>query len=168
MALETAFLRLYSYFDTQGFSMTEKAKSALKGNYAPQNESQEKVIKVQFNPTELNFSLSGRENEEDKVSVNPGRNRGMEHAKAREQREMAHLKIPLIFDGSLSPKQQSVLSVVEGFLTMIEDAGVRKIDFWWGSLFYRGVLESASAEYQLFNAQGIPVRAKVDLELKLL
>lgn len=167
MALERAFLMIHSSFDPEGFSTAEKTINALEGNYVPRREKQYRMIEVQFNPTELSFSLGGGDSRKKKVSVNPGKNHKMPHAPAQEQTQFPRMKIPLIFDSSLSVGE-SVRYVVEGFLTMIEDSSVRRIDFSWGSLFYGGILESVSAEYQLFDPLGNPLRAKVELDLKVL
>lgn len=167
MALETAFLVLHSTFDSEGFVASAEAKNALEGKYVPGKVRQDKMIKVHFNPTELDFSMEGSKSREEKVSVNPGKDDKMAHAPAQEQIQQPRLKIPLIFDNSLSAKR-NVQNVVEGFLTMIEDFSVRRIDFSWGMLFYKGILESVSAEYQLFDALGNPLRAKVDLDLKII
>ncbi|MCM1257763.1 MAG: hypothetical protein NC307_07900 [Roseburia sp.] len=168
MELETALIKIFSYSGTDGVSATEKAKAALTGNYFSGRGEGEKVINVQFNPTKLSFSSSkDGSREKEKVSVNSGKDDRMEHAPAQEIIDTLRLNIPLVFDQSLE-KFQSVQPVVEGFMTMIEDSFVRRIAFCWGVLYYEGVLESISAEYELFDALGIPIRAKVDLDLKII
>lgn len=166
MGLETAYIRIYSYDGTGDTPMTQRAQNALRGNGSFLKSGGD-LIPVQFNPAKLSFSSNQKGvGEKDKVSVNQGKDQRMEHAPAQEKMDDMRLKIPLVFDRSLSAVH-SVIPVVEGFLTMIEDSYVRRIAFCWGTQYYEGVLESVSAEYELFDPLGTPMRAKVDLDIKM-
>lgn len=59
----------------------------------------------------------------------------------------------------------SVQTEVEGLMAALRSRYTREISFHWGSMCYTGVLNRVSAQYTMFNVQGQPIRAEVDLSL---
>lgn len=62
-------------------------------------------------------------------------------------------------------KDQSVQTEVEGFMAALRSPYTRRITFHWGKMIYTGILNRVSAEYQMFNVNGQPIRAAVNLSL---
>lgn len=59
----------------------------------------------------------------------------------------------------------SVQPEVEAFIAAVRDVNLSYISFAWGDLFYAGLLNRISSEYKMFDLQGRPVRAVVNLSL---
>lgn len=59
----------------------------------------------------------------------------------------------------------SVQAEVEAFIAAVRDVNLSYISFAWGDLFYAGLLNRVSSEYKMFDLQGRPVRAVVNLSL---
>ncbi len=122
---------------------------------------------VQFNPTTLRLTLSNR--------VEGGETRG------REVRQYigpssTTLSLDLIFDTADEGTTANPVSVrektkkIEQFL-IAESGGDKenkppRIRFRWGDLIVSGVLESLTIDFDLFAANGAPLRAKVPLSIK--
>lgn len=62
-------------------------------------------------------------------------------------------------------KKMSVQTEVEGFIAALRNQKTRFITFYWGEICYSGVLRSVGANYTMFNPNGEPVRATVDLSI---
>lgn len=62
-------------------------------------------------------------------------------------------------------KDNSVQTEVEGFIAALRSKYTRRITFHWGTMTYTGILNRVSAQYTMFNVQGLPVRAFVNLSL---
>ncbi len=62
-------------------------------------------------------------------------------------------------------KDNSVQTEVEGFIAALRSKYTRRITFHWGTMTYTGVLNRVSSQYTMFNVQGLPVRAFVNLSL---
>lgn len=63
--------------------------------------------------------------------------------------------------------QYSVQKEVEGFIGACRDDATRKITFSWGDMSYTGTLNNVDARYTMFNPNGNPIRAVVDLTITL-
>ena len=59
----------------------------------------------------------------------------------------------------------SVQKEVEGFIAALRSPNTRKINFYWGDMFYGGILYRVSSRYTMFNPQGEPVRGEVQLSI---
>lgn len=59
----------------------------------------------------------------------------------------------------------SVQREVEAFIAAVRNVNLSYISFAWGKLFYAGLLNQVSSEYKMFDLQGRPVRAVVNLSL---
>lgn len=62
-----------------------------------------------------------------------------------------------------SGKRNSVQAQVEGFIAALRNSYTRRVEFNWGTLSYKGVLNYMNSEYTMFSIQGRPVRANVDI-----
>ncbi|MCR5388993.1 MAG: hypothetical protein K6E56_07085 [Lachnospiraceae bacterium] len=61
----------------------------------------------------------------------------------------------------------SVQRDVEMFAAMLRSNYTRMVSFYWGDMTYTGILTSASSNYVLFDPQGRPTRANIDLLIML-
>ncbi len=61
----------------------------------------------------------------------------------------------------------SVQPVVEAFIAMLRQESTRYVEFCWGALVYRGIVNYISANYTMFSVSGQPVRATVELSMVL-
>ncbi len=62
-------------------------------------------------------------------------------------------------------KKLSVQTEVEGFIAALRNRRTRLVTFNWGNLCYTGVLRSVGANYTMFNPNGEPIRATVDMSI---
>ncbi|QDU68935.1 CIS tube protein [Engelhardtia mirabilis] len=85
------------------------------------------------------------------------------------------LKIAFMFDGTGvndAPEgmPKTVLERVERFLGLLRFRGRQHIPphckVMWGGFTFQGVLKSASANFVLFDKQGVPLRAKISAEFE--
>lgn len=63
---------------------------------------------------------------------------------------------------------QSVQQEIEAFTAIIRSNDKRLIRFVWGDMAYEGILNGVNAEYTMFNVNGEPVRATMNLRVVLL
>ncbi|MBQ8969875.1 MAG: hypothetical protein IJ073_00980 [Lachnospiraceae bacterium] len=66
---------------------------------------------------------------------------------------------------ALGKKKTSVQKDVEAFIAALRNRFTRVITFPWGDINYSGTLRGVSAVYTMFNIQGEPVRANVELSI---
>lgn len=64
---------------------------------------------------------------------------------------------------AVSGKEYTVRAQVEGFLAALRDEAHRNMIFQWGNLRYTGVLNAVSGQYTMFNTQGNPIRAEIQI-----
>ncbi len=62
-------------------------------------------------------------------------------------------------------KQLTLQKEVEGFIAALRNKYTRIITFHWGDINYSGTLKSVRAVYNMFNINGEPIRAEVDLSI---
>ncbi len=62
-------------------------------------------------------------------------------------------------------KKTSIQTEVEGFIAALRNPNTRLMTVNWGNICYTGVLRSVGATYTMFNPNGEPVRATVDLSM---
>ena len=65
----------------------------------------------------------------------------------------------------MGANQPTVQQTVEGFIAALRSPYTRIITFHWGTMNYSGILNNVSAQYVMFNVQGQPVRAYINLSL---
>lgn len=124
-------------------------------------------IEVLFNPYEIHISANGKLPKE-KTGVDKNR-RNVDYGSNPTK---IGVSIPLIFEDvkalnaaeSVSSKSDMVKNI-HMLLEAVKIPCSRKIIFRWGRQIYSGNLQSVAVEYTMFNAQGIPVRAKVTIDI---
>lgn len=146
--------------------MTQLQKAKLQKVKADENETLiGDPIAVQFNPTSLKLKLSNQ--------VDGGRS----NARQRRQQTGASsnvLSMDLIFDTADEGSPGAPVSVrtrtadVEQFVvpaTNNPDPPPR-LRFEWNQLILTGIVENLDIEFDLFAANGVPLRAKMSLSIK--
>lgn len=124
-------------------------------------------IPVQFNPTTLRLAMQN--------SVDMKKAFGKRPATQYDGTSSSTLTFDLIFDCADEGTAQSPVDVrtrvapIEKFL--LPAAGQKKsipprVQFTYGSLQLIGVMTALNAEYDLFSAEGIPLRAKLGVTIK--
>lgn len=63
----------------------------------------------------------------------------------------------------MGKKKTSIQKEVEGFIGALRNRYTRNVTFFWSDFNYSGRLKSVNANYTMFNPNGEPVRATVDL-----
>jgi hypothetical protein len=168
--LETAYIVVKDDTNVGKSSFTTATtKSFLSGLSSDRSKalSESKQIKVQFNPDSLNFSYSsGGSDKKDKTSISPNEDGSTPQAKPEDKQENLSISMKLVFDRSIYI-DSSVQPEVEQFLAILKKHYMREITFYWGTMNYKGIVKSISAEYVLFNKYGIPMRANVDLKMEV-
>lgn len=150
-----------------------------------------KTYEVKFNPKEVSFQAYGG-GKVQRMNFSPKGKIQMDFV-TMEPRIL--MNVPLVFDdyertdafmlekmtdpsalartvvsgaaNALTGNTYSVRPQVEGFLAALRNENTRKMTFYWGKMAYRGVLETVSAEYTMFNMSGNPIRANVNLGILL-
>jgi LysM repeat protein len=124
-------------------------------------------VDVQFNPTSLRVQISNK--------TAGGQQAG---AQARQRPGTGEMQVSfdLVFDSADEGETDAGVSVldktkmVERFVRprgprQGEEAPPRVV-FVWGSFMVQGVMESANLDLDLFDSQGVPLRAKVAVSIK--
>jgi len=122
-------------------------------------------VSVQFNPTSLKLKLTNK--------VEGGRSR------ARQRRQhngsgSTVLSMDLVFDSADDGTEGSPVSVrtktaiVEKYVVPLTDGSETppRLRFEWNDLVVSGIVESLDIDFDLFAADGTPLRAKVSLSIK--
>lgn len=149
-------------------SMSSKIVSDSLGNLLSglQTSSEDgEVFPLQFNPEELTIRAHGRKSKE-QMGIDV-RHRKADYGILGVQ---VIVTIPILFDStledrSLTKKEKGVREKVEEFLNAVKNPYLRKICFSWGNLSYEGQLYGVTADYEMFDREGMPIRAKVILQL---
>lgn len=136
------------------------------------------TLSVQFNPTEYSITRASRHKETN--------GKGEEASPEKVQMKnpsLANLKVNLILDTSTympmySPgtglskylnddKELTLICQELALLTKIhpESHAHSKVTFSWGATSFWGYVISLGINYQMFNLDGMPVRASVDMEM---
>ncbi|MDR2088432.1 MAG: hypothetical protein LBP73_03645 [Clostridiales Family XIII bacterium] len=172
-------------------ALPDIARQALNGGGAgAQNfESQDKVFRVQYNPSELEFYASAPQER-----VRDLRPQGSEENRIVQESPLpgkVELSMSLWFDKmsqassfmlekSLAPtsvtgvtniaksfaKEQTVRDEVEGFIAALRHPHTQWITLHWADLSFSGVLFSVNAQYTMFSMTGLPVRARVSIRVR--
>ena len=148
--------------------MSELKKATLQEISSDENASPVgDEIEVQFNPTTLRLQINN--------SVAGGEQRN-QTARQPVGSTSTVLSLDLIFDTAdegTTDKPRNVrekTALVERFVIPSGEGNDKqtapKLRFHWGTLILDGVLESVSLDFDLFAADGTPLRAKVNLAIK--
>lgn len=143
--------------------VSDSLGNLMSGLQAPAKDGE--VFPLQFNPAELTISAQGRRSRE-QVGID------VKHQKADYGilGVQVIVKIPILFDitsedSLLLKKEKGVREKVEELLNAVNNPYLRKICFSWGNLSYEGQLYGISVDYEMFDREGTPIRAKVHLQL---
>ncbi|WP_300336129.1 hypothetical protein [Accumulibacter sp.] len=144
-----------------------KARLAEIGSGDRPKETPNTSVDVQFNPTTLRVQISNR--------TAGGAQAG---AQARQRPGTGEMQVSfdLVFDTADEGKTDAGVSVLKK-TAMVErfvrprgpGAGKEappRVLFEWGSFLVQGTMESANIDLDLFDASGVPLRAKVSVSIK--
>lgn len=172
----------------KGMDKTLKLLKAAEKLVTPSNQ-----YEVKFNPSEVTFQAKGGSGT--LVQKMNFATAGKVSAKFSEMKTHIIMTVPLIFDdlertdafmienisdpaaflksGVLSgvnqaiSKSYTIRPQVEGFIGALHNEKTRIVKFCWGEMSYRGLLRAVDAEYTMFNREGEPIRATVNLQILL-
>lgn len=125
------------------------------------------LVNVQFNPTTLRVQISNR--------TAGGQQAG---AQARQRPGTGEMQVSfdLVFDTADEGTTDQGVSVLDKTKTVerfVRPKGNRageeappRVIFKWGSFLVQGTMESANIDLDLFDAKGVPLRAKVSVTIK--
>lgn len=170
--LESAYIQVKDTRDDLENTKVETSglKSLLDGamDYiSPSNKGGGDKIKIQFNPSSLSFSYSN-ENADDSTSISKSDGK-VEDADSGDDSTTMTLSMNIVFDRSTQAKEanRSVKPDVDQFLAMVKNPYVREVTFFWGKQYYRGVVKKVDATYNLFNKNGLPMRANIAFSMEM-
>ena len=124
------------------------------------------TVPVQFNPTSLKLSMSN--------STDGGKSRGRQ-VQQYNGSSSTSLSVELDFDTADEGTTEEPVDVrtrIEGVTKFVLPGGEGskqappRVQFHWGTLIVAGVMTSLSETLDLFSPQGVPLRAKVGVEIK--
>jgi hypothetical protein len=142
--------------------------SVTKAVFIPQNGGK---FVVQFNPTQFQFNKA--------VEWSPHDDQGQESTLEFQKNSPASISMELYFDTSHESMGDVRAQWVNGLLSMTNpscqpEAGEAtaltkkrppKVTFCWGGFTMIGVLKKIDVSYLMFSSSGLPVRAKVAIEM---
>ncbi|NOY63100.1 MAG: hypothetical protein GXP10_08120 [Gammaproteobacteria bacterium] len=146
--------------------MPELQKAILQEVRADQNETPEgDPVAVQFNPTSLRLKLTNQ--------VEGGRSRGRQRRQYNGSGSTV-LSMDLIFDSADEGTVGNPVSVrtktaiVEKYVVPKTDGSETppRLRFEWNQLVITGIVEGLDIDFDLFAADGTPLRAKMSLTIK--
>lgn len=146
-------------------SVAAKASSALKGvkgalgtdTAAKQGLNQGRIT-VQYNPKSIQFSASTKEN-------TGSQQEGNYRVTTVTATCTITMSVELIFSAKF-PTDTSVKEQVDMFLYLMQKNTGRRIRFSWANVMFEGEAMSLSAAYDMFDAAGNPISAKVSLGIQ--
>lgn len=153
-------------------NVTEKLNKKRQSIFTETSLDNSQKIEVLFNPSEIHISGGGKLSKE-KTGVDKNK-RNVDYGSNGTKIKVS---IPLIFEEPEERKEPSensnnntrLKNNMSNQINMLLDAvripHSRKIIFRWGSQLYSGNLQSVAVEYTMFNTQGIPIRAKVTIDI---
>lgn len=127
----------------------------------------QKIIKVQFNPSSLNFSMGAAKKTDSRGDIGYSSDGQKKYADYNTvSRKGLSLDMELIFDGT-GQKKPDVYEKANEFMDIIKNPYIRNVDFYWGKMQYFGIVENVETEFTYFTAAAAPVRAKVNLSIAI-
>jgi hypothetical protein len=176
--------------ETGGVSMPELTAGALAGEpNAPAGASQEKLFRVQYNPSELSLSATASsERVRDLRAREDGTSPVVQESPLAGTIELSmslwfdkmSAATSFMLDKTAAPtsaagaanlvksfmKEASVRDEVEGFIAALRNPHTQCISVHWADFTFPGVLYSVNAQYTMFSVTGLPVRAKVSIRVR--
>ena len=136
---------------------------------------------VLFNPTQYVIRKSAKYTNTEPVDTKGGNNDGSGVKNANNAKNFvgtsdATLSLELFLDTTVpeyfdedADKPEDVKDIVDKFMGMCEASDGQhkppKVEFSWGSQIFEGYVHSVNATYLLFDSEGKPLRAKVNLTI---
>jgi len=168
--LETAVFVLR---DSRGGTPERLSKNTLKkmldagDKNSAASDKKYKIVKVQFNPAALNFSMGTARKTDSRGDIGyskEGKKRYADYNTVK--RKGISLSIELVFDGT-TQKKPDVITNADEFMYIIKNPYMRRVDFYWGKMQYSGIVESVETEFTYFTADAAPARAKVSFSMDI-
>lgn len=186
---ETAVIKIHDCRKTAASGIADMAalSDVLKSGLPPAAAGcgeQLRSFPVQFNPSELEITVTGDQIE--KMDIQGKVETDVPEPPKEKSGSMsmvhAELSVKLIFDrvvnqdAFLSDKMNltgtkgvagniSVQPEVEGLIAALQNCYTRVVTFQWGDFTFTGSLETVQAEYTMFSPSGNPIRANVSLDI---
>lgn len=196
--VETAMLVIHDYRElgqemasntlSKAENLLSSAAEALQtGSSTVYAGSKERILQVQFNPSQLTVNASAVPQGEMDAISGQGRTMAVEDAKLR-------LAVTLYFDNmqtydafmwdkftagltqgvanatkaikALKGKTYSVQGQVESLIAALRNPSTRTVSFRWNQFVFTGHLNTIQARYTMFSTSGRPVRAEVRLYIQ--
>jgi Contractile injection system tube protein len=122
-------------------------------------------IPVQFNPTSLHLQMTNNEE--------GGKSR-QRQAEQSTGAATTTLSLDLVFDsadeGSAATPSDVRIKVKEVETFVLPSPGSKdpppRVRFQWGTFLYEGIMASLNEDIDLFSVEGVPLRAKVSIQIK--
>ena len=192
--LETAYLQLldYSIMD-QSADVGNKAEWALNDQTAAHSDNGElHEMKLQFNPTSLHITGNPRKKKK-RRDMQYHKDEKKKHKVSLD--EAPHQRQTLSFEffiDDTSPlittksdmekidrtqvgknlldgyKKGDIYEIVSGYQQLVRNPILSHVAFCYGSFYFEGYIDDIDVEFSMFTREGIPVRAKINLTMKLL
>lgn len=166
--METAYIQVYDCRETDNAPLSQTTtKRVLSGGQKAPAKSSVTTLKVQFNPSSLQFTSGETSVSREKADIVHRENGQTRTAQAENASSIVRVSVKLVFDRTVYA-DCSVQPEVERFIAIIRNPYVRQVAFHWGTMCYRGVVKDVTAEYVLFDQEGTPMRATVDFTIDVI
>lgn len=145
-----------------------------------------KMIKVQFNPQELNFKSQPQTNGKKTGSLSEDKTYAVQtimgvkliYEDIKEEDAFIWEKQSTITSGNVKDRitsssigmavsDRSVKKQIEGLLSLLMTPAARNIAFCWENTIISGILQSAEAQYTMFSTAGNPIMGYIDLKIAM-
>ena len=171
-----------SQSSSAGNVLSATAQALSTGSAPAYPGSRERILRVQFNPSQLTVNASAVPQGELDAASGQSRTIAVEDAKIR-------LAVTLVFDDmqtydafmwdkftagltlqgglnavkTMQGKKHSVQGQVEALIAALRNPRTRNIGFHWNQFVFTGRLNTLQARYTMFSTSGRPVRAELRL-----
>jgi len=139
-----------------------------KARFFDPDDASADAVYVQFNPNSLEYSYGRKRHKKD--GNKDGEEGGQQSS--LDVWEQASLSMRLFFNTYVSETSytdvRDEIMPLRAFLCRTDEKGTaegRSVVFAWGTLAYRGTMDSFSVTYQMFAADGTPVQAEASLSI---
>ncbi len=137
------------------------------GDGREEGAGKDKTVKVQFNPSALNFSMGAAHKTDSRGDIGYSKNGKKKYADYNTvRRKGLSLGMELIFDDTTS-RNPDVITNADEFISIIKNPYMRKVDFYWGKMRYSGIVENVETEFTYFTKAAQPARAKVHFSMDI-
>lgn len=150
------------------------------------NSTGYKMIKVQFNPQEINFKCEPETNKSQNNNVSNDKIQAMQtimevkliYENINEEDAFIWEKQNTLLSGNAKERlkassigmaisDRSIKTQIEGLMSLLMTPTTRNIAFCWENTIISGVLKSAEAEYTMFSTAGNPIMGNINLKISV-